>query len=64
MKVKVKVLRPWECIGLFTDFLTFKRSSLLGKHKIWLGPGGYSHILAIRVFATGKDMVFKPFSMV
>ena len=26
--------------------------------------GGYSHILAIRVCAAGKAMVFKPFSLV
>ena len=25
-------------------------------------PGGYSHILAIRVCAAGKGMVFKPFT--
>ena len=27
-------------------------------------PGEYSHILAIRVFAAGKGMVFKQFSLV
>ena len=27
------------------------------------GGGGYSHILAIRVCATGKGMVFKPFTL-
>ena len=27
-------------------------------------PGGYSHILAIRVCATGEGMVFKPFGLV
>ena len=26
--------------------------------------GGYSHILAIRVCAAGKGMVFKPFGLV
>ena len=28
------------------------------------GEGGYSQVLAIRVCAAGKGMVFKPFSMV
>ena len=28
------------------------------------GGGGYSHILAIRVCATGEGMVFKPFGLV
>ena len=28
------------------------------------GGGGYSHILAIRIFAAGKSMVFKPFGLV
>ena len=28
-----------------------------------LVSGGYSHILAIQVCATGKDMVFKPFTL-
>ena len=28
------------------------------------GGGGYSYILAIRVSAAGKGMVFKPFSLV
>ena len=27
-------------------------------------PGGYSHILAIRVCAAGEDMVFQPFGLV
>ena len=27
------------------------------------GQGGYSHILAIRVCAAGKGMVFKPFGL-
>ena len=26
-------------------------------------PGGYSHILAIRVCDTGEGMVFKPFTL-
>ena len=26
-------------------------------------PGGYSHIVVIRVCAAGKSMVFKPFSL-
>ena len=26
--------------------------------------GGYSHILAIRVYAAGEGMVFKPFGLV
>ena len=30
----------------------------------WGGGGGYSHILAIRVCATGEGMVFKPFGLV
>ena len=28
------------------------------------GKGGYSHILAIRVCAAGKGMIFKPFGLV
>ena len=31
--------------------------------KPW-GEGGYSHILAVRVCAAGKGMVFKPLSLV
>ena len=27
------------------------------------GGGGYSHILAIRVCAAGRGMVFKPFTL-
>ena len=28
-----------------------------------MGWGGYSHLLAIRVCAAGKGMVFKPFTL-
>ena len=33
------------------------------RHVICPGRGGYSHILAIRVCAAGKGMVFKPFGL-
>ena len=36
--------------------------SLGGKLRLGTG-GGYTHILAIRVCAAGKGMVFKPFSL-
>ena len=29
----------------------------------WSLPGGYSHILAMRVRAAGKGIVFKPFTL-
>ena len=59
------------------EFLTFhihtpackimKRMSLYKEGKSGGGGGegvGYSHILAMRVCAAGKGMVFKPFGLV
>ena len=46
---KLKNDEPWP---KFTDF------------RGGGGGGEYSHILAIRVCAAGKGMVFKPFSLV
>ena len=41
-----------------------KRCSSTGQSLATAGGGGYSHILAIRVCAAGKGLVFKPFSLV